>query len=100
MKLDNIVIKIIPHKKGKIVALSSIHVGDANEDGFDLKGFRILRGMYPESGYSDKDGTPLWVSAPSYLDDIGKHHPIFFTAAPQWKKLTAMILEEYMKIVS
>lgn len=85
-------------RRGKMLGAATLEFGDAGKDGFRLTGFKVLAGMYDESGYYDEDsGAPIWVAPPSYPDAVGKQHPIFFCSAEQWKNLQSMVIESYLQ---
>ena len=96
MDLTKIKIKIQTIKKGKVIGIASIEIGDMQIDGFRIVGFKILSGMFDETGYYDKNGNPIWVAPPSYPDNVGAFKNIFFAAPELWKELQNKIIEEYL----
>ena len=98
MDLTKIKIKVQIVNKGKVIGIASIEVGDMEHNGFRIVGFKILSGMYDETGHYDKNGNPIWVAAPSYTDNVGAFKNIFYAAPELWKELQNKIIEEYLTV--
>ena len=94
MYIDELKINVKKTHKGKVVGIASIEWRDPEFDGWRIVGFKIITGKYDE-GYSDDEGTPLFVAPPAYSDSLGKFCNIFFTAPAQWKVLQSKILESF-----
>lgn len=92
--------KVQTVRRGKVLGMAVIEIGDMKVDGFRIVGFKILRGMYDDTGHYDSEGNPIWVAPPSYADSVGEYKNIFFAAPELWKELQNKIIEEYLKVTS
>jgi len=90
-------IRKVARRTGKVVGVASLLFQDPEKDGFRISGFKILTEGNFGTGYTDAEGSNLWVAPPAYPDPVtGKLIGMFFMALPLWKKLEAKILESFL----
>ena len=95
--MDNFSVEVRTTNKGKMRGIASVTYLNQEINGFRLIGFKIMTGSY-STGFSDSDGSTLWVAPPSYSDPVtGKIINTFFMVESLWKQLQAKILVEYLK---
>lgn len=90
MKLNgyDIEVKIKFLEEKKLKAIISLILGE-----IVIKGFRVQ-----DSQYKNKKGDNLWLTPPSYRDNVGRYHPIFFIPNKDlWATLEEYIWDQYYK---
>lgn len=97
-KLGNIIpipavnFKIIENKD--LQAIASLDFGD-----FVIRGFRINKSKFIDP--ADPNSQPLWIVPPSYKDNNGNYHPIFFMPdLSLWKEVETLIIACYRETLT
>lgn len=86
ININEIIAKVKFIEDKNLKAIITLNFGD-----FTIKGFRVQI-----SQYSNDFGLNLWLVPPSYKDNAGRYHPIFFIEDKEiWKKLEQEIWKQY-----